>query len=455
LYAYRRQRFSRFFFLSFGSGHAREWLRRVVLQVSSGADERYARFRFNVALSARGLAALDLGDDLEGFPREFVQGMAHPERANVLGDRFSDAPEQWEYGSDRDPLDGVAMLYAETRRDLRARAEEIEELLAKYRIAYKAEDLELPADGREHFGFRDGISQPFVRGSGRRKPRGIRAVATGEFVLGYKNAYGQEAQAPSARRRSGTREHPFLIPGIDRVAFGRNGSYLVIRKLEQDVAGFWQYAWQAAQAEHAADPALTARLIAARFVGRWPNGVPLVLSPDKERELSGDLEAFSFCEQDPHGFKCPLGAHMRRANPRDTFTRDPADPVQTADLHRLLRRGRNYGPRLKGAFPPKDDGKRRGLFFIALNANLQRQFEFVQQTWLNSCKFAGLSLERDPLVGKEAVDFDQQPVPRVFTVQGSPVRSRYEGLPKFVTVRGGGYFFLPSLRALNYLCEGR
>jgi len=109
---------------------------------------------------------------------------------------------------------------------------------------------------------------------------------------------------------------------------------------------------------------------------------------------------------------------------------------------------------MRGPMPAADDGVERGLYFMALNANLRRQFEFIQQTWLNNCKFAGLSAERDPLVGKQAFDFDDVEVPRIFTVQARPVRMRYEGLPKFVSVRGGEYFFLPGLRALNYLCEG-
>jgi deferrochelatase/peroxidase EfeB len=166
-----------------------------------------------------------------------------------------------------------------------------------------------------------------------------------------------------------------------------------------------------------------------------------------------DLNDFAFREEDPHGLKCPLGAHVRRANPRDMLGLTGAGGQEDADLHRIIRRGRVYGPRLAQAFPPRDDGQARGLYFMALNANLKRQFEFIQQTWINSCKFGSLSAERDPLIGKEALTPDDELEPRIFTVQGRPVRSRYEGLPKFVSLRGGGYFFLPSMRALNYLCD--
>jgi deferrochelatase/peroxidase EfeB len=192
------------------------------------------------------------------------------------------------------------------------------------------------------------------------------------------------------------------------------------------------------------------------MIGRWPNGVSLVDAPDTEPERApnGDLNSFGFRDHDPDGLRCPFGAHIRRANPRDMFGSDAKEGLRDANLHRIVRRGRNYGPKLHGTMPRVDDGRDRGLYFMALNANLNRQFEFIQQTWINSCKFAGLSAERDPLIGKEAKDFDEQPVPRVFSAQARPVRERYERLPKVVQVRGGEYFFLPGLRALNYLCDG-
>jgi hypothetical protein len=220
------------------------------------------------------------------------------------------------------------------------------------------------------------------------------------------------------------------------------------------VAAFWQYCWTAAVAEQAPDVAERAKLIAARMIGRWPNGVALVEAPDAERPARAALDDFRFRESDPDGLRCPFGSHIRRANPRDMFGDTAKEGLRDANLHRIVRRGRAYGPKLSGNVPQADDGTERGLFFIALNANLRRQFEFIQQTWINSCKFAGLSAERDPLIGKEAFDFDDQPVPRIFAAQARPVRQRYEGLPKVVKVRGGEYFFLPGLRALNFLCDG-
>jgi len=456
LFAYKQHPRSRFYLLKFAAGQPREWLRRALTDVTSGEEAKDGQYRFNVAFSARGLEALGLdAEDLATFQREFVQGMAHPERSNVLGDRYADDPQNWQWGSGDEQVDALAMLYARSPDELEARSAELEKSFAKFGISARSEDVSLAEDGREHFGFTDGLAQPHVRGSGRKRQRGEAQLATGELVLGYPNAYGKATSVPSAKRRRGTREHPQLLPGAERVSFGYNGSYLVVRKLRQDVSGFWQYCWDAARAEQATDVAARAKLIAARMIGRWPNGVSLVDAPEAEpAHAPAALNDFGFRSRDPDGLRCPYGAHIRRANPRDMFGETAKEGLHDANLHRIVRRGRAYGPKLAGALPQADDGVERGLYFMALNANLRRQFEFIQQTWINSCKFAGLSAERDPLVGKAALDFDDQPVPRVFSVPARPVRQRYENLPKVVHVRGGEYFFLPGMRALNFLCDG-
>jgi Dyp-type peroxidase family len=455
LFAYRQHPRSRFYLLKFDSGQPREWLRRVLTDVTSGEEDPGGRHRFNVAFTARGLSALGLdAEDLATFQREFVQGMAHPERSHVLGDHYSDDPQHWQWGSGAEPVDALALLYARDDEELQSRADALEKSLEKFGIGSVHEDVCLPEDGREHFGFADGLAQPHVQGSGRKRKRGEAQLPTGELVLGYPNAYGMVTRLPSAKRRRGTREHPFALPGGERVGFGYNGSYLVVRKLSQDVAGFWKYCWDAAHSEGAVDVAARAKLIAARMVGRWPNGVPLVDAPEAERAPTAGLNDFGFRERDPDGLRCPYGSHIRRANPRDMFGETAKEGLRDANLHRIVRRGRAYGPRLAGDMPRASDGVERGLYFMALNADLRRQFEFIQQTWLNSCKFAGLSAERDPLMGKEALDFDDKPVPRIFSVQARPVRERHEGIPKVVRVRGGEYFFLPGMRALNFLCDG-
>jgi deferrochelatase/peroxidase EfeB len=149
---------------------------------------------------------------------------------------------------------------------------------------------------------------------------------------------------------------------------------------------------------------------------------------------------FGYFETDRHGLGCPIGAHVRRANPRDTL--DPAPgtdrSIAVNKRHRLLRRGRNYGA----------PGGAQGIHFIALGANLSRQFEFIQHSWLNDPSFNGMQAQGDPLLGSD-------PNARVFVMQRSPVRERHVDLPQFVRVRGGAYFFVPGVRALRFLAGAR
>ncbi len=141
---------------------------------------------------------------------------------------------------------------------------------------------------------------------------------------------------------------------------------------------------------------------------------------------------------DPHGLKCPLGAHVRRMNPRDSVV------IGAVRLHRMIRRGTKYGPPL----PPgvlEDDGVDRGLLFAFVGAHLDRQFEFVQREWINDGKFIGAPAEKDPLVGSNDG--------REFTIPKRPIRRHLKGLPAFVVNRGGEYCFLPGLRALRWLAD--
>ncbi|MGH2579084.1 MAG: Dyp-type peroxidase, partial [Actinomycetota bacterium] len=158
---------------------------------------------------------------------------------------------------------------------------------------------------------------------------------------------------------------------------------------------------------------------------------------------------FGYHQLDQDGISCPLGSHIRRANPRDSSKKHPDDALRSANNHRLLRRGRPYG--LPIADPPRRPGEEeaaeRGLVFLCLNGDIERQFEFVQHTWLNNPEFAGLCSEVDPLVG------DPGPGGGHFTEQREPVRRRLGGLSRFVTVKGGAYFFMPGVPALRYLAQ--
>jgi deferrochelatase/peroxidase EfeB len=183
-----------------------------------------------------------------------------------------------------------------------------------------------------------------------------------------------------------------------------------------------------------------------------------VESPTEDDPARATANRFGYHKSDPQGLRCPLGAHIRRSNPRDSL--DPA-PGTAASLavnatHRLLRRGRTYGPPLSTSFDPDeilqaDEGEERGIHFICINANITRQFEFVQRSWINNSQFDGLLDETDPLLGTRRLP-SGRPTDN-FSIPGCPVRQRISGLPTFVVVRGGAYFFLPSLSAIRYLAS--
>jgi deferrochelatase/peroxidase EfeB len=197
-------------------------------------------------------------------------------------------------------------------------------------------------------------------------------------------------------------------------------------------------------------------LLAAKFVGRWPSGAPLTLTPNSDSQALSDENRFVYMELDPNGYRCPIGAHIRRANPRDSRVNDtPSESMKTSSRHRLIRRGISYGRPLfdraaldAGEAPIglKDDGEARGLHFFAINANISRQFELLQQTWCNNATFNAEFGTTDPIVGcNDGMG--------VMTLPARPVRHRIRNVPKFVHVRGGAYLFLPGLSALRYLAK--
>jgi deferrochelatase/peroxidase EfeB len=151
---------------------------------------------------------------------------------------------------------------------------------------------------------------------------------------------------------------------------------------------------------------------------------------------------FGFANDDIDGFGCPVGAHIRRTNPRDSLFNDPEISLLTVNRHRIIRRGRSYGDRTKDVY--QNDGKERGLFFFCINSNIERQFEFIQQMWINNPNFDSLNSENDPLTGGRSEI-------NTFTVQGCPARTRVHQLPDFVITKGGAYFFMPGMKALKLL----
>jgi Dyp-type peroxidase family len=420
------------------------WLGRIADELTTSAG-RSPGTAVNVAIAPSGLARLGLAPALGRFSDRFLDGMTAPHRSRALGDIGADAPERWRWGGPATPpIDLLLLLYAEDRTGLSALERR---LIGPDAGLERVQALDTRWSDREHFGFRDGIAQPHV--AGLREGRPDDTIRAGEFVLGYRNEHDQLTDRPLVARASDPAGILPVDPGGGDADLGRNGSYLVLRTLSQDVHAFWTSVDRAtsdANGQH--DPAARLRL-AAQIVGRWPDGEPLVLAPGGPRETLEPTDDFRYHRLDPGGLRCPLGAHIRRAHPRDTLDPQPGTGRSIAldKLHRLLRRGRGYGApigldaALNGGAPDDDE---RGLHFICLCANIARQFEFVQHTWLNNPKFNGLYDDPDPLLG---------PAGRQLTVQSRPVNRRVRELPSFVGVRGGGYFFLPGVRAVRYLAS--
>ena len=427
---------------------ARRWLATVGATVTS-AGRPPGDEAVNLAFTAAGLAALGLRQP-RGFAPEFLQGMVTPHRSRILGDTGDDAPDRWAWGGPRtDPVHALLMLYArddDAARALHARARQHYLASGLAEVAVLTTQLmKIPGGVKEHFGFRDGIGQPAIAATALAPAPPENTVAPGEFILGYPNEYGQCPESPVvADDPSGAL--PPLRAGGAGFDLGRNGTYLVVRQLAQLVAPFWQFVRAAA-----GDGEAAIRL-AAKMIGRWPSGAPLALSPDRDRAELGAADDFGYAGTDSAGFACPFGAHARRANPRDALPLlAPADSTRESRRHRIIRRGRAYGPPLHPSFDPAhlletpDDGAERGLHFLCLNADLERQFEFIQHTWIGNPTFDGQYDAPDPLLGGRLAGTV------VFVEQGKPVRRRWQGLPSFVRVRGGAYFFLPGLRALRHL----
>jgi Dyp-type peroxidase family len=430
---------------------ARGWLSGLPVTRASDKEHDIAT---NVALTWDGLSRLGLGQgDLDRFAVELREGMSKDaQRQRALGDVGKHAPEKWQWGGPSDAIHGVILLYAVTREKLaELEARVFEGQKTGVAVLHKLESRALQ-DGaglkqywfREHFGFRDGVAQPRMavhsntsadqrRGVLRQAGEG-NTVAPGEFLFGYANEYGKDPDgAPESLRN--------------------NGSFLVIRQIEQDVFGFWQFVRDKA---HKLD--VSPILLASKMVGRWPNGAPLVRAPREETAGLERFDAFGYAESDPDGHACPFGAHIRRANPRDVLVRGERESAQITKTHRLIRRGRSYGdpihdPLDPSLFLPKLDAlastaaAERGLHFLCFNTSIKRQFEFVQQTWINSPKFMGQHDSSDPITSP--LDGG------AFELPGAPARRRVTDMRSFIRIRGGAYFFMPGLRALRKIAELR
>src|ERR1044071_8352682 len=389
----------------------RELMRRVAGAVTSAANPTspLADTWVSVALTYEGFKALGVPQEsLDSFSWEFRQGMAA--RAAELGDAGESAPENWERPLGTGDVHVVLVAVSPDEGRLEAALEPARKAyreMSGVEAIWRQNCHALPTE-TEPFGFRDGISHPAIEGSGiagsNPKERPLKA---GEFVLGYADEMGGVQKT---------------VPEV----LGRNGTYVVFRKLRQRVAEFRRYLKASANGPEDEE------LLAAKMMGRWRSGAPLALCPfHDDAALGSDPRRnndFLFEADDPAGLKTPGGSHIRRCNPRD------AAIAGVARIHRMIRRGTAYGPELpEGVL--EDDGVDRGLMFAFVGAHLGRQFEFVQSEWINDGIFFGGGDDKDPIAGSNSEAGG-------FTVPRKPVRKRLHGIPHFVVTRGGEYCFM-------------
>jgi Dyp-type peroxidase family len=423
----------------------------------------------NIAFTHRGLERLGAPGAGE-FPPEFKDGMA--KRATTIGDLGASAPERWIEPFDdpraREQVHALLLLASDSPerlgRELERRIEEAAQ--SGLRVAYVQEGhvrADLP--GHEHFGFKDGVSQPGVKGyTPNRAPDphqgdpGQDLVFPGEFVLGYPRM----RRPKKSLEPTGCPEGPvsegdadFDEPGAvasNGPGWTVNGSYLVFRRLRQDVPAFRSFVAELARARR-----ITVDLAGAKLVGRYASGAPLERTADQAPDFdpqaadpsladpsilrSGKINNFEY-GADTSGEIVPRAAHIRKVYPRDEAT--PGGGEGDTQTHRVLRRGIPFGQ----SYDLRDAGddvfpNDRGLLFLCYQASIAEQFEFVQRCWVGNPGFPQAGDGVDPVIS-------QGNGLRDFSLPGSrdPIVCP---VPRVVTTTAGEYFFQPSISALHRL----
>ncbi len=470
--------------------------RRVTTAVTWGEGPNRAKqpdWTVNVALSFQGLKELGVPmASLLDFSPEFAAGMKA--RCDILGDNGPSAPEVWDpiWQENRRTREKDVHLFVQLNARLPALLEEgyrwLQELAAQFAdgvtqlggnrgpdgsiLGYQ--DVKVVMENgqptsKEHFGYTDGIGDPafeglpenaqYVKGRGKQMADGSWApLATGEFLLGHIDEAMEYPPAPK----------PVLL--------SRNGTYMVYRKLHENVATFDAYL-----DEHGKKYPGGKELLAAKFAGRWrDNGAPLTQAPDAKSKAQWDADFAKANEDqrddmlsnwtyddDMSGPKCPFSAHIRRINPRASLQmiHNPGDapgslsiskdafdtPGALTNRRRVLRRGLPYGDATDRS---RDDGD-HGIIIMMLNADINRQYEFVQQQWINYGNDFRAGNDKDILLGNHSAD-DRFPSKAVLQVDPESDEVPYflSNLPRMVETRGGEYFFVPSLTALRMVANG-
>ncbi|MCE7008485.1 Dyp-type peroxidase [Kibdelosporangium philippinense] len=437
----------------------RKWLRLMIPQIATTRQvaafnaefsaARHARAGIdpaglsptwvNLSLTYAGLKFL-MGE--EPFPDTTlpgVQAFIHGAfaRAEINGDEGDSAPDHWLFGREDQPVHAVLTIASDEQAQLELRASELRVAAARagLTVAFEQVGATLPGDakGHEHFGFKDGVSQPGVRDFDRPDPRdpihvdgkpGTRILPAGEFVIGHPKLTGDAPPLPD---------------------WTRNGSFQVVRRLAQDVPAWWAQAGaarrQLEQEGVELPPGTGTEWLAARVVGRWRSGASVAHNPNTEpptKPGAPDDNLISYAT-DENGHTTPHFAHIRKTNPRDGIAGD----FKNADTRRIIRRGIPFGqpfdPSSGAGHGPDTD---RGLVFIAYMADLAEQFEFLQQRWINDKDFFQTDAGHDPVIGKDSditLKLDTKP-------EGKKLH-----FAQFVRTEGTIYAFAPALTTLRDL----
>jgi Dyp-type peroxidase family len=436
---------------------ARAFLDRLLGMITTGQrwDQGKPQSTVNIAFTHKGLVSLDLPiATLISFPVEFQQGMRA--RGGILGDNGVNSDEHWDPLWREDEVHAWVGIHALSQQALHACFTQVQSMMEETggaKLLDSEDAASLVIDDKvtlkEHFGYTDGFGNPDYLGverstqpgQGKLQDDGTWApLATGELLLGYADEAGELPVAP--------------IPAL----LAANGTFMVFRKLHQNVGTFRRFLDEWGGRYGAGDAAAREKL-ASKFIGRWRDGTPVELSPDRpDAAIAQDPQRstnFTYGD-DANGTRCPVGAHIRRVHPRDAF----GFKGRLINRRRITRRGLPYGPYAPedhGAGDPAEldaatlDAQDRGVLFMVLNASISRQFEFVQQQWINYGNDAHLGNDKDLLMGSHAEG-------EKYVVQGdtTPANPPFvcSHLPNFVELRGGEYFFLPSITALGMMAMG-
>ncbi|MET8626279.1 Dyp-type peroxidase [Kitasatospora sp. NPDC004669] len=402
-----------------------------------GRDPAITAVRCGVSLTFEGLVTIanrpdQVKKDLSTF-RSFCAGAAA--RAEDLGDTGESDPKRWLFGAGTGDkaVHAVLIVAADTEELLKEKLKNLDAVEQTHQITRVHVDegrtLTGPLKGHEHFGYKDGISQPGVKDfhredAGRKGFRdnhaGTELIEPGEFVFGHKSETG-DRKAPE---------------------WMKNGSLQVVRRLRQDVPG-----WNKAVVDGVKNftGTMDANRLGACLVGRAKDGTPLAPPSNAVTGLGSDRNDFDY-QDDPTGQHTPWVAHIRRTHPRAFAGIVDHKPKS----HRLMRRGIPYGPEFKGG---PDDGKDRGLMFVCYGTSLEEQFELVQQHWSNSATFPPGESRPDQMVANGP--------DKVIGLAGPASIALADGthgtvdMKRFVRTTGALYAFTPSITTLRLLAEGK